>query len=131
MSPIRCLIVDPDRDAAERLKDLLTKIENVEVIGHITTSARAIMTIQKTNPDLVFIEIEMPRKNGFDVMKELRNNQPKPKFIIITAYDHYAIKALNSDVFGYLLKPVDIDEIKKLTSKFLDHYIEVINSQLK
>jgi len=118
MLPIRCLIVDPDHVAAERLKNLLTKIENIEVIGQIKTSAVAIETIQKTNPDLVFIEVEMPRKNGFDVMKEIKERQSKSKFIITTTYNHYAIKAIHANVFGYLLKPVDLDELKNLIFQY-------------
>jgi two-component system LytT family response regulator len=116
MKPITCLIVDNDRFASERLENLLNKIEGVEILGNIGTPANDVSAIVEKNPDLVFVKVEMPLKNGFDVINEVRKSGVK--FIITTSFNHYAIKAINTNVFGYLLKPVDYDEVKEIINRY-------------
>ncbi|MCX6235019.1 MAG: response regulator [Bacteroidetes bacterium] len=119
MKPITCLIVDNDQFASERLENLLSKIEGVEILGNIEASVSAVSAIVEKNPDLVFIEVEMPVKNGFDVMSEVRNKYSDSEFILVTSFNHYAIKAINYSVYGYLLKPVDYDELKEVVHGYI------------
>lgn len=116
---IKCIIVDDEREALDRLECLLEKFDFVDVLDAKTNADAAIKTIVEKMPDLVFIDVEMPRKSGFDVIKEVREQDGNPKFIFVTGYDQYAIKAIKNEAYDYLLKPVDIDELKVLLERYI------------
>ena len=69
-------------------------------------------------PDIVFLDVEMPKKSGFDVVHEVRKQNINPTFIFVTGYNQYAIKAIHNAAFDYLLKPIDIDELKNTINRF-------------
>ena len=110
---ITCIIVDDEKGARDRLKSLIEKFNFVDVIDEKGNPEAAIKTIVEKIPDIVFIDVEMPRKSGFDVIKEVREQNFYPKFIFVTGYDQYSIKAIKSQAYDYLLKPVDIDDLKE------------------
>lgn len=114
-----CIIVDDEREALDRLECLLEKFDFVDVLDAKTNAVAAIKTIEEKMPDLVFIDVEMPHKSGFDVIKEVREQDVNPKFIFVTGYDQYAIKAIKNEAYDYLLKPVDIDELKVLLERYI------------
>lgn len=124
---ITCIIVDDEREALDRLECLLEKFDFVDVLDAKTNADAAIKTIVEKMPDLVFIDVEMPHKSGFDVIKEVREQDVNPKFIFVTGYDQYAIKAIKNEAYDYLLKPVDIDELKIL----LERYIKAVKKKHK
>ncbi len=101
---IRALIVDDEKPARDRLLDLLNKEEGVEVAGVACDGWEAIELIRDENPDLIFLDIQMPNLDGFGV---LRNMGPglMPVTIFVTAYDQYAIRAFEAHALDYLLKP--------------------------
>lgn len=115
---ITCIIVDDEKDARDRLSSLLAKIEHVNVIANEGNPETAIKTIVDEQPDLVLIDVEMPRKSGFDIITEVRNENVNSTFIFVTAYNQYAIKAIKNRAFDYILKPVDIDELKEALERF-------------
>ncbi len=127
---IECIIIDDEIEACDRLESLLKKIEGVTVIKKETDSERGIKKVIDLKPELVFADIEMPRKNGFEIVKEIRNQKVYPTFIFVTAYEQYAIKAIRNAAFDFLLKPVDIDELKETINRFTVKRIDkFINSK--
>ncbi|MEO6845555.1 MAG: LytTR family DNA-binding domain-containing protein, partial [Ginsengibacter sp.] len=88
---------------------------DVRLIGEAENGEEGIKLIEKIKPDIVFLDIEMPRMNGFDML--LRLPQKNFDLIFTTAYDQYAIKAIKYAAFDYLLKPIDIEELKLAVSK--------------
>lgn len=112
---IRAVIVDDERLARNELKKLLTEHQNIEILGEASNADEAIEVIEKLNPDLIFLDISMPGKSGFDLLTDL---QKTPEVIFTTAYDEYALKAFEVNALDYLLKPIDpkrlTDAIQKL-----------------
>ncbi len=101
---MRTLLIDDERLARKELKNLLAGFEQVEIIGECQNADEAKEMIETLNPDLIFLDIQMPGKSGFDLLEEL---EYVPKVIFVTAYDEYAIKAFEVNAFDYLLKPVE------------------------
>jgi DNA-binding NarL/FixJ family response regulator len=118
MQDIKSIIVDDEREARDRLSDLLKKIEGVIILDSEGDPEIAIRKIVKFKPDIVFLDIEMPGMNGFEVAHEVRSNLINPTFIIVTGYDQYTIKAIKNAAFDYLLKPIDIDELKESLERY-------------
>lgn len=118
MNTLTCIILDDERGPRERLSVLLSKMEDVKIIDIEEKPETAIETILRKNPDIVFIDVEMPRLSGFDVVKEVRKARPGQDFIFVTGYNQYAIKAIKSEAFDFLLKPVDIDELKETIERY-------------
>ena len=105
---IRVLIVDDEPLARQGLKLRLQAHDDVEIVGECTNGLDAVTTIPQENPDLVFLDIQMPELNGFQVIHKLRElKQPMPLIIFVTAYDSYAIKAFDIHALDYVLKPID------------------------
>lgn len=118
MNLITCIIIDDERDACDRLENLLGKIPSIQVIAKETSADKAVEATAEHTPELIFIDVEMPGKSGFDVVKEIRERGVHPTFIFVTGYDQYAIKAIRNEAFDFLLKPVDIDELKEAIERY-------------
>jgi DNA-binding NarL/FixJ family response regulator len=102
---IRTIVVDDESLARDRLRAMLAVNEKIEIIDEASNGDEAIEKIRSLNPDLVFLDVEMPGPNGFQVVQSLQQ-QPFPKIIFVTAYDRYAIQAFELGAIDYLLKPV-------------------------
>jgi len=108
---IRAVIIDDEKNNIETMVSLLRKHElPVTVVGSAINADDAISTIVATNPDLLFLDIQMPEKNGFDVLKALPHYQFE--VIFVTAFDQYGIQAVKFSAIDYLLKPVNPEELK-------------------
>ncbi|MCF6268175.1 MAG: response regulator transcription factor [Melioribacteraceae bacterium] len=118
MKNINCILIDDETEALDRLETLLTKFDCINILAKIDTPDKAIESIVELNPNLIFIDVEMPRQNGFDIVKKVREQNINPTFIFVTGYNHYAIKAIRNAAFDFLLKPVDIDELKDTLERF-------------
>ncbi|MDE5422428.1 response regulator transcription factor [Ancylomarina sp. DW003] len=118
MEKIKCFLLDDQINSVERLKSLLNQTNQVEIIGELCDPEKAIDLILKLKPELIFIDVEMPRMSGFEVVQEIRNKLFFPKFIFVTGYDQYAIKAIRAGAFDYIIKPIDIDELKEALKRF-------------
>ena len=122
MNKIRCIIVDDEKIAREGVSLLLANNNDFELIDTCANGKQAIESIVHYKPDLVFLDIQMPDFNGFEVLIALPSRL-KPMIVFITAYDQYAIKAFEACAFDYLLKPFDderffdvLERIKKQIS---------------
>lgn len=103
---IRALIVDDEPLARSNIAVLLRNNLDIEIIGECGSGAEAIGEIRVTKPDLLFLDVQMPECDGFDVLEMLGNNLPRA-VIFVTAYDHYALRAFEAGALDYLLKPFD------------------------
>ncbi|HJU46139.1 MAG TPA: response regulator [Chitinophagaceae bacterium] len=101
---IRTIIVDDERLARNELKKLLAEFPEIEVIAEAANAGEGIEKIDSLQPDLVFLDIQMPGKTGFDMLTELDS---VPEIIFTTAYDEYALKAFEVNALDYLLKPIE------------------------
>ena len=112
---IKAIIIDDERLARNELKKLLLDFPEIEVIAEAANSAEGVEKIDSLNPDLIFLDIQMPGKTGFDMLSELEKT---PNVIFTTAYDEYALKAFEVNALDYLLKPVEpkrlADALQKL-----------------
>jgi two-component system LytT family response regulator len=113
---IRTLIIDDEPLARDRIKRLLRDEDGMKIIGECKNGVEAIDTITRVKPGLVFLDIQMPEKNGFEVIKAL-NASELPTIIFVTAYDQYALQAFDVHALDYLLKPFNRDRIKKAVSR--------------
>ncbi len=100
---LRALIVDDERLARKDLRTLLEDVPKVEVIGEADSVASAVTAIGETDPDLIFLDIQMPGESGFDLLEK---TDLRARVIFVTAFDEYAIRAFEVDAVDYLLKPV-------------------------
>ena len=113
---IRTILIDDENNALEVLEILLKKYcPNVEILEKCNGGKAGIDAIEKHQPDLVFLDIEMPHINGFDVLTATKNY--KYKVIFTTAYNQFAIKAFKFSAIDYLLKPIDFEELKEAVNK--------------
>ena len=104
MAPIRTLVVDDEKLARDRLTSFLASSGDVELIGQAANGVEALAMIEEERPDLVFLDVQMPGMDGFEVLKALR--APAPHVVLATAYDEYAIRAFEVGAVDYLLKPL-------------------------
>jgi len=135
---IRTLIVDDEPLARQRIIGLLKTHSEIEVIGECRNGREAIETINRKQPDLIFLDIEMPDVDGFGVVTNIDLNY-QPFIIFATAYNQYALKAFNIHAIDYLLKPFDDERFEealelaktqiklKNTSKFNERLLELVN----
>lgn len=111
----KVLLIDDERLARNELKKLLQDFPEIEVIGEAANADEGIEKIESLNPDLIFLDIQMPGKTGFDMLAQLDNT---PDVIFTTAYDEYALKAFEVNALDYLMKPIEpnrlADAIQKL-----------------
>ena len=102
----RVLIVDDETLARQRLVTLLTRVPDVKIVGECQNGLEAVAAIRAQQPDLVFLDVQMPELDGFDVITEVGPDK-MPQVIFVTAFDDYAVSAFEFGAFAYLLKPVD------------------------
>jgi two-component system, LytTR family, response regulator len=133
---IKAIIIDDERLARNELKKLLLDFPEIEVIAEAANASEGVEKIDSLNPDLIFLDIQMPGKTGFDMLSELER---APNVIFTTAYDEYALKAFEVNALDYLLKPVEpkrlADALQKLQIEedkepISDHNISINRSIL-
>jgi two-component system, LytTR family, response regulator len=105
-SGIRTLIVDDEPLARANLRVLLLRHPQIEILSEPGSGLEALEAIRRTKPDLVFLDVQMPECDGFDVLEMIGGDVP-PAVIFVTAYDHYALRAFEAGALDYLLKPFD------------------------
>src|SRR5712691_6317454 len=111
-STISAILVDDEQLAREELSYLLKEFPDVEVLGMGRNGLEAVKLIENLEPDVVFLDVQMPGLDGFGVIQKLRDkNIPLPHFILATAYDQYAIEAFRWEALDYLLKPIEKERL--------------------
>lgn len=113
---MRALIVDDERLARKELMSLLTEFDTLEIVGEAVNADDAYEKIKELQPDLLFLDIQMPGKTGFELLQML---DEVPQVIFTTAYDEYAIKAFEVNALDYLLKPVQPERLRESVNKLL------------
>jgi two-component system LytT family response regulator len=122
---IRTLIVDDEPLARKGLSLRLADFENIELVGECKNGVDAVALIPQLRPDLVFLDIQMPGLNGFQVIHKLQElNQIIPIIVFVTAFDSYAIKAFDIHALDYILKPLDSQRLAAAVEK-VEHYISL------
>jgi two-component system, LytTR family, response regulator len=115
---LRTLIVDDEPIARKVLREELEVLSTIELIGEADNGKSAVEMILALRPDLVFLDLQMPAMTGFEVMRAL-DSGPLPIIVVVTAYDQYAVEALNAGAVDYLLKPVSEDRLKRAVDRAL------------
>jgi two-component system, LytTR family, response regulator len=117
---LRVLVVDDEAPARRKLLRLLRDEPTIEIVGEADNAEAAIAAIEKHRPDLVFVDVQMPGADGFDVVRAISTNADSrtvataPRFVFVTAHDHYAVRAFEVHAFDYLLKPVAEDRFREV-----------------
>src|SRR6185436_11682432 len=127
---IRCVLIDDEKNALEMMEWLLkTYCPEVEIAAMCNSSELGIEAIHKHKPDIVFLDIEMPNMNGFDMLEKF----DKLFFDVVfcTAYDQFAIKAFKYSALNYLLKPVDPDDLKETIRRIEEKKVTPSREQLE
>ena len=127
MKEFRTLVIDDERLAREELKSVLSEIHEIDVIGEAQNGDEALKLIKSEAPDLIFLDINMPEMNGFEMLKKL---DEIPKVIFVTAYDEYALKAFEVNALDYLLKPIDHKRLEEAIEKLKKESDEEFESTL-
>jgi len=113
---LKTLIVDDESLARRGLLHRLKDIEDIEVVGEARNGREAVNLIRELNPDLVFLDIQMPGLSGFDVVQQL-DIDSMPIILFLTAYDEYALKAFEANALDYMLKPIDENRLTQVLDK--------------
>jgi two-component system LytT family response regulator len=124
---INTLIIDDERLARVELTQLLRSFPQINIIGEAVNGNDAVEKIELLKPDLVFLDIEMPGKTGFEVLESL---SVVPQIIFVTAFDEFAIKAFETNALDYVLKPVVTERLEKAINKVMEKQAEVSNERL-
>tara|TARA_B100000780_G_C21105133_1_gene446187 strand:- start:975 stop:1715 length:741 start_codon:yes stop_codon:yes gene_type:complete len=134
---IRTIIIDDERLARQELRNLLKQDSRIEVIDEASHADEAIAKIEEHKPDLIFLDIQMPGKNGFEMLEQMEST---PEVIFVTAYDEYAIKAFEVSALDYILKPVPEDRLTDALNKAIaeiedrkkheDHEVESLSDEV-
>ena len=126
--PIRCVIVDDESLARERLRVLLKNHPDIVVIAEAADGASAVEVIEALKPDLVFLDVQMPELDGFGVVESL-SLQPLPRIIFVTAHEKFALKAFDVHAVDYLLKPFDRSRFDTALQRALDSIQKAMPNQ--
>jgi two-component system LytT family response regulator len=131
---VRCILVDDEIEGLDILEFLLSQIEGVEVLSKVDNPQIVISELLEYEPDIVFLDINMPKKSGLDLLKEINNLRLDISVIFVTAFDQYIFDALKNSAFDYLVKPVDREELNTTIQRFKENreempaLSEIINS---
>lgn len=125
---VKAVLIDDEKHNLDNLQEMLRiYCPEVEIAGTALNTEDGKSIIQKYSPALVFLDIQMPQKSGFDLLKEL--NQRDFEVIFVTAYDQYAIQAMRFSAVDYLLKPVDIKELQAAVTRAIKQWHRKLQNQ--
>jgi two-component system LytT family response regulator len=109
-APLKTLIVDDEALARRGLRYRLSRMDDIELVGEARNGREAMGLINELSPDLVFLDIQMPGMDGFDVLRSLHEDD-MPTIVFVTAFDEYAVKAFEANALDYLLKPIEDERL--------------------
>ncbi len=121
---MKALIIDDERLARNELKRLLENFPKIEIIGEAANAEEAIPMIEDLHPDLIFLDIQMPGKNGFELLEAIEGKVPE--VIFTTAYDEYALKAFEYNALDYLLKPIEQHRLAEAIIKIEEELVQEV-----
>jgi len=112
------LIVDDEPEARFLLRSLLSEIKNVHVIGEADNAEKALYFLVEHYPNLVFLDINMPDKTGMELVELLRKRNVDVPVVFVSAFEEYAVEAIQNEVFDFILKPIDQNELRNIVEKY-------------
>lgn len=119
-NPLKTIIVDDESLARRGLKHRLKNVNDVEIVAEAANGREALKLIRERDPDLVFLDIQMPGMDGFDVLRALAPGE-LPAIVFVTAFDDYAIKAFEAHALDYLLKPIEDSRLTEALERVREH----------
>ena len=114
---LKALVVDDEQLAREELSFLLAQVGGVEVVGQAANGIEAMGLIEDLSPDLIFLDVQMPGMNGFEVARQMLGRESAAEIVFVTAYDQYAIEGFQVNAVDYLLKPVDVARLEQAVQR--------------
>src|SRR6185437_16668045 len=118
MDPLKAILIDDELPSLPNLQQKLGEFcPDIMVIATAQKPEEAIRLIEQNQPDVIFLDIEMPRMNGFKMLEEIKEKDFD--IIFITAYNHYAIDAIRISAFDYLLKPVSVEDLQNAVTRLI------------
>jgi two-component system LytT family response regulator len=126
---IRALIVDDEAEARNLLERLLHRLKDVVVIGKASSADEALDMVMHCLPDLVFLDVHMPEKNGFQLVDYFKKYLLNTKVVFVTAHAEFAINAMKVSAFDYLLKPVLMEQLTDTIFRFKAERLQMINDK--
>ncbi|TBL70546.1 response regulator [Paenibacillus thalictri] len=125
---IKAVLIDDEEIALDVLDILLGEVGGVSVMGKFNQASEALRYLDELNPELIFIDIEMPGMNGLTAADKLLAKVPQSEVVFVTAYEEYAVRAFEASAFDYLLKPVSKDRLNKTLDRFRDRRLKRASS---
>lgn len=119
-NPLKTIIVDDESLARRGLKHRLKDVNDVDIVAEAANGREALKLIRERSPDLVFLDIQMPGMDGFDVLRALEPGE-LPAIVFVTAFDDYAIKAFEAHALDYLLKPIEDSRLAEALDRVREH----------
>jgi two-component system LytT family response regulator len=117
MKPLRSLLIDDELNARTRLHRLLQHEERILIVGEAKDGLEAAAEIERLQPDLIFLDIQMPGLDGFEMLQALPASLPKPLVIFVTGFHEHAMAAFNANAVAYLLKPIDVERLRETVKR--------------
>jgi two-component system LytT family response regulator len=130
MQKLRTIIVDDEPLALKLLRTVLSEIADVEIVAECSNGKQAVEAATELEPELIFLDIQMPGMNGFDVIKSMQA-EIMPMVVFVTAYDQYAVDAFDVHAVDYVLKPLDSERIARSVERAIDRLKNDIDRSFK
>ena len=121
---LRVVIVDDEPLALDLITELLADESALEIVGRASSGREALRSIREQRPDLVFLDIEMPGINGFEVVQSLQADDHMPLVVFVTAFDAYAVEAFDVNAVDYVLKPIDKARLSRAVQRARERLID-------
>jgi DNA-binding LytR/AlgR family response regulator len=117
MKGLRSILIDDEPNARVRLRRLLQEEERIEIIGEAKDGLEAVAEIERLRPDLIFLDVQMPGLDGFEVLRALPTDFPIPLIIFVTGFHEHAMAAFDANAVAYLLKPIETDRLREVVGR--------------
>jgi two-component system, LytTR family, response regulator len=117
MKPLRSLLIDDELNARTRLRRLLQHEERISIVGEAKDGLEAAAEIERLQPDLIFLDIQMPGLDGFAMLQALPASLPKPLVIFVTGFHEHAMAAFDANAVAYLLKPIEGERLREIVER--------------
>jgi two-component system LytT family response regulator/two-component system response regulator LytT len=114
---LRAILADDEQPARDELKYLLDQLGGVDVVGQAANGVEALAAIERLQPDVVFLDVQMPGLTGFEVAHRIIDAEVPTQIVFVTAFDQYAIEAFSVNAVDYVLKPIDADRLEQTLSR--------------
>src|ERR671917_1055849 len=128
-SRIGVLVVDDEPLAREKIREMVKRDAEVEIVGECSSGAEAVAAVRELRPALLLLDVQMPELGGFEVLQALDGEHP-PAVIFVTAYDQYAVRAFEVHALDYLLKPFDRERFEASWQRAKEHILKEKNGRI-